>query len=400
MIRCAILLLVLLALPARAETLILVSIDGFRWDYLDIHEAPALNAIATRGVRVTKMQPVYPSKTFPGHLTLATGLPPAQHGIVDNNFCDSDRGECYRLGDGRKDSTWIHGTPIWNLVELHGYKAATYFWPESDARIGGQVPTYHYHYAKPAPYAARVEQVLDWLALPEPARPRLITLYFSSVDSMGHRHGPNSKEVAEAIAEVDGLIGDLWARAQATLDDVNLLVVSDHGMAEVRSEAAIDVSALPETFGFKHMNGGTRVAYYRDEDDADVDELRSALEAAANGRYQVLDQEILSARGVEMSATTPDLIIETAPPAIFRNQLDGEGWVGGTHGYPATEVDDMAAFLIGAGPAFKTGVVIPEIQQIDVYPVAARVLGISPLQPLPSDGGALNQALVDAPKGP
>ncbi|MEE4203106.1 MAG: hypothetical protein V2I45_05705, partial [Halieaceae bacterium] len=135
-------------------------------------------------------------------------------------------------------------------------------------------------------------------------------------------------------------------------------------------------------------------------DDADVDELRSALEAAANGRYQVLDQEILSARGVEMSATTPDLIIETAPPAIFRNQLNGDSWVGGTHGYPATEIDDMAAFLIGAGPAFKTGVVIPEIQQIDVYPVAARVLGISPLQPLPSDGGALNQAMVDAPKGP
>ena len=381
---------------AHSATLILISIDGFRWDYLDQYPTPHMRAIAEQGVRATRMTTVYPSKTFPSHLSLATGLSPADHGIVDNNFCDRDRGQCYRLGDGRKDATWIKGIPLWNLVELHGHKAATFFWPESDARIGGQTPTYHYHYSKQAPYTERVDQVLDWLQLPASARPKLITLYFSAVDTMGHRHGPDSPEVAAAIAEVDALIGRLWKLTQAQSDPINLLVVSDHGMAEVRSEHAIDVSELPTAAGFNVLNGGTRVAYYREDDTANVENLRAALQEAARGRYEVLSEATLQERGVKPDATTPDLLIETAPPAVFRNQLSGESWVGGTHGYPA-EVDEMSAFLIAAGPAFRSGLAIPQVHQLDVYPVAAKVMGVKPLKPLPSDGGALTEALLTNP---
>lgn len=384
----------LAALPSQANTLILVSIDGFRWDYLDIHSAPNLNRIAQSGVRATRMQPVYPSKTFPAHLSLATGLPPVEHGIVDNKFCDRERGQCYRLGDGGKDSSWIRGIPIWNLVELHGHKAATFFWPESDARIGGQTPTYHYHYAKPAPYEDRVTQVIDWLRLPAPARPRLVTLYFSLVDTMGHEFGPNSPELAGAVAEVDQHLGRLWDEVRALSDDVNVMIVSDHGMAEVRGDAAIDVSSLPLFPDIKVINSGTHVTYYRESADADIEGQREALEDAADGRYRVVNEAILAARGVS-GPRTPDIIIETLPPAIFRNKASDSGSTGGTHGYPPDLVDEMAAFLVAAGPAFREGTVIPEIHQLDVYPVAAKVLGVEPLSKLHSDGGALLGGLTD-----
>ena len=133
-----------LAFAAKEQTVVMISIDGLRWDYIEKHGAPNLKAMGEQGVRAQKMQPVYPSKTFPNHISVITGLLPVNHGIVDNKFCDKARNnQCYSMGKGQKDSTWVRGTPLWNLVKMHGLKSAVYFWPESDARFNGMTPDYY-----------------------------------------------------------------------------------------------------------------------------------------------------------------------------------------------------------------------------------------------------------------
>jgi len=378
-----------------ADTLVLVSIDGCRWDYPDIHPAPNLSAMAASGVRATKMEVVYPSKTFPAHLSLVTGLRPTQHGIIDNNFCDPTRGQCYSLGDGSKDSTWFHGVPLWNLVELHGGLAASYFWPEANARIGGMTPTYYFNYSQQSPYSARVDQVLDWLRLPEPSRPQLVTLYFSSVDTAGHEYGPENPETADAFTEIDRLVGRLWSGIQALPDrNINLIVTADHGMASIDGAHAILVSELPLAPGFKLINSGTRVMYYREDPAADLESFANELRDAAAGRYQLLDDHYLSERGFVDHPGIPDLIIETHPPASFSNRPVALAQRGGNHGYDP-KLTDMDACFIAQGPAFKSGVVVPRAHQLDVYPVATRVLGLSPVSPIESDGGALQTILAE-----
>lgn len=397
------------SLSAQADRLIFVSIDGMRWDYMDKYDAPNLNAMAEGGVRVRQLAPVYPSKTFPGHLSLITGLSPLEHGIADNHFCDRDRNDCYHMGDGGKDSTWLKGVPLWNLVEAYGFKAATYFWPESDARIGGMTPSYHFHYSKHAEYQGRVDQLIAWLEMPEASRPKLLTLYFSKVDSMGHEHGPDAPETAAAVAEVDALIGQLMsavlaANASNEGEKTNLVVVSDHGMAETRGESALALNQwAPEIPGFRRMNGYTRVAYYPESEAAstDLSGWEKRLTANSQGRYKVIGREALRlpkytgpVREVDVSRL-PWLVLETSPPAFFTGKSIAPDKVEGSHGYHVGEVEDMNATLVGIGPAFKTGFTIEEASQLDVYPVAAKILGLQPLNGLPSDGGELKALLSD-----
>lgn len=393
----SLLLALTLTVPARAETLVLVSLDGFRWDYLDIHPAPAIAAMAEEGVRVTRLHPVYPSKTFPGHLSMATGLPPTGHGIVANHFCDRDRGDCYSMGDGKRDATWLSGIPLWNLVELHGGRAATYFWPESDARVGGLTPSFHYPYSQRSDYGRRVAQVLDWLRLPPTSRPQLVTLYFSAVDSAGHAHGPEAPETAAAVARVDALVGELWAGIEALPeDDINLMVVSDHGMARIDGSRVIDTQTLPAVSGFTLKSSSSQVFYYRDDPGADTTALVARLDAAAEGRYRVVDADTLAARGFVGHPGVPDVLIEALPPAYFRSGGGDPGFVGGAHGNDWREVPDMDGFLVGIGPAFRDGAVIDAADQLDIYPVAARILGLELLNTVPSDGGELRNALRDS----
>ena len=381
---------------ASANTLVLVSIDGFRWDYLDRSEASVMRSLANKGTRVMKLRTVYPSKTFPAHLSLATGLRPTGHGVVDNYFCRNDRPDCYNMGNGRKDPDWLSGIPLWTLVEMQGGRASTFFWPESDAKFSGILPTDYRAYDGRTPHADRVNQVLEWLALPAGERPALVTLYFSAVDSAGHTFGPNAPQTLSAISDVDAWIGRLWSGIETINRErdarINLLLVSDHGMARVEPDHFIDTNTLPRPAGFKRVNGSTRVMYYQRDADADIEALKSELSAMSGGRYWHLTAEILAQRHYDQHPAVADLIIETRPPHVFRRG-GGEGAnLLGMHGYPGSE-EDMASFLVAIGPAFEAGKVIEEAHQLDVYPVAAKMLELDPPANLPSDGGALRAAL-------
>ena len=384
---------------STAQTLVLVSIDGFRWDYLDWPQATNMRSIAALGSRVTKLRTVYPSKTFPGHLSIATGLHPTQHGVIDNYFCRSDRTDCYSMGKGRKDPSWLAGIPLWTLVEQQGGRASTFFWPESDAPFANKLPTDYRAFDGRVPHRERVQQVVDWLSLPADQRPDLVTLYFSVVDSASHTYGPTAPATLSAIVEVDRQIAVLW-RAIESLNlqegtDINLMLVSDHGMSEVDPNLFIDTNTLPRPKGFKRVNGTTRVTYYQRDPDADIDALSGALDRLSQDRWRRLSSRDLAERHFEHHPGVGDLIIETAPPRVFRRGGGRDADLRGMHGYPAT-VEDMAAFLVAVGPDFQEGKVIPEAHQLDVYPVAVTLLGLEVPDTIASDGGPL-RAILRAP---
>ncbi|MGH9220818.1 MAG: nucleotide pyrophosphatase/phosphodiesterase family protein, partial [Vicinamibacterales bacterium] len=236
------------ALPPERAILILVSVDGFRWDYLDRYQAPNLRQLAANGVRAEGLIPQFPTKTFPNHYTIVTGLKLANHGIISNNMRAADIPGEFSMSnrDVLADPRWWAGEPIWNTAEQQGRVAAAMFWPGSETPIGGRQATFWLPFDDDMPHAQRVGRVLSWLGLPEGKRPVFLTLYYSDVDSTGHDFGPESAEVATAVAAVDRSIGELVAGVKAMgLDDrVHYVVVSDHGMAALSPDRMIVLDSL------------------------------------------------------------------------------------------------------------------------------------------------------------
>ncbi len=240
-----------LAMPAaRAQqpgglepTVILISFDGWRWDYHMRAPVPNLQRLMARGVRAEGLIPGFPSKTFPNHYSIVTGLYPGRHGIVANNIWDDPTQRLFTLArrDEVKDSMWWDGEPIWVTAERAGLPTAPLFWPGSEAPIRGIRPRYWEAYNEGTPGAARVDRVLEWLDLPAADRPRFITLYFEDTDTAGHADGPDSEAVREAMLRVDGYLGQLieGLERRALLDGVNIVVVSDHGMSATSTSRVV-----------------------------------------------------------------------------------------------------------------------------------------------------------------
>ncbi|WOC28139.1 ectonucleotide pyrophosphatase/phosphodiesterase [Pseudoalteromonas sp. N1230-9] len=375
---------------AEEQSVVLISIDGFRWDYIEKHDAKNLKIISEQGVRATRMRPVYPTKTFPNHLSIITGLLPVNHGIVDNRFCDTERNECYKMGKGKDDSTWLNGIPLWNLAQMQGLKAATYFWPESDARFNGMLPDYFYHYSKHSDYQKRVDQIIQWLSLPKAQRPRLVVSYFSLVDSMGHEYGPDAQQTYDAVQQLDNLMANLHTRLKVLDENINLVIVSDHGMASVDPSLSIKIDSLPKDDNFMVQNTGPRVLYYaKPNSKADIKGFSKKLTKAADGRFIVLTDQQKRDYHYDKGPRVGDIVLQTTAPRVFTDSKMASYL--GTHGYAYT--DDMAATFIATGPAFKRHVQLDEVNNLDVYPLIAKLLGLNILSPIDSDGETLWPAI-------
>src|SRR6478736_6773963 len=230
-------------LPPERAIVILISIDGFRADYLDRLQPPNLMKLAAAGVRAEGLISQFPSKTFPNHYTIVTGLTLAHHGIISNNMRAKDIPGEFEMSNRETiaDPRWWGGEPIWNTAERQGRKAASMFWPGSETKIGGRQATYWVPFDNDMPHADRVKHVLDWLKLPEKDRPSFLTLYYSDVDEAGHSRGPDSQDVRDAVLKVDRSIGELVAGVQklGLADRVHYVVVSDHGMAALSPDRMI-----------------------------------------------------------------------------------------------------------------------------------------------------------------
>ncbi len=369
------------------QAVVLVSLDGFRADYLDRMPVPNLRRLAARGVRARWMIPSFPTLTFPNHYTIVTGLRPARHGVVGNTMVDPADGARFRIGDTAavRASRWWGGEPLWVTVERQGARAASFFWVGSEAEIGGVRPSIWKRYDGAVPNAERVDSVLAWLELPEAERPRFITLYFSDTDDAGHRFGPDAPQLAAAAARVDSALGRLLdgLRSRGLQDRVNVIVVSDHGMAPTSPERRVVL-------------------------DDYVD--RNAVDAVALGAFVALNPRGMSSDSLRrLLAEAPHLRLyprDGTPerwhyrdnpriPALVGVMDDGwylvtramlaaerEPRPGGSHGYDANAVS-MRAIFVAAGPALRRGVTVPAFENVHVYELICAILGV---QPAANDG--------------
>jgi predicted AlkP superfamily pyrophosphatase or phosphodiesterase len=395
-VRCAFLLVVTVlcacagppprATDAVSGPVILISIDGFRADYFDRGLTPTLAALAKDGVRAQALKPAFPTLTFPNHYTLVTGLYPDHHGIVNNRMIDPVSGKQFVYKDEKliADPAWWGGEPLWVSVEKQGRHAATMFWPGSDVAIDGVRPSHWLHFDGRMSPDRRVDQLLQWTDLRGAQKPVFYTLYFEQVDHAGHEHGPDSPAVNTALREIDAALARLvrGLKERGLFDATNIVIVSDHGMTPTSREHRIFLDDVVPI--------------------ADVDVVTSGILAGMSAKSDALGVErALLAPHEHMrcwrkSEVPARLHYGTNPriPALLC--LADDGWLItthagekarkrfslGEHGYDNDDAN-MRALFIAQGPAFRRGIVVPEFDSVDVYPLLAHLLGI---QPEPNDG--------------
>jgi predicted AlkP superfamily pyrophosphatase or phosphodiesterase len=394
------------AAQAAPSTVILVSLDGWRWDYHTKAQLPVLRGLMGRGVRAEGLIPSFPTKTFPNHYTLVTGLYPGHHGVVGNSMRDPHTGRTFSMSNRAEVAAplWWGGEPIWNLVVRAGGRAGAMFWPGSEAPIGGLRPTYWEPYDHELPNDARVDRVLSWLDVPARDRPRFLTLYLSDVDSAGHQFGPDSVELVRALERLDSVLGRLVRGLEriGLAGAVNLVVTSDHGMAATSRQRVVIVDDLvpPADGDIVDLNPTLGVWPRAGREDAVYRRL-----AAAHPRLNVYRRRDTPAHWHYRDH-------ERVPPIV--GVMD-EGWsimrrasvagafarsprrVGGNHGYDP-QVRSMQALFVAAGPAFRAGAVVPPFENVHVYTALCLVLGVAPP---PHDGRpAVAGTLLRAPAAP
>lgn len=376
--------------PAAAPIVVLVSIDGFRWDYLDRGISPSLSSLSAEGVRARAMIPVFPTKTFPNHVSIVTGDYPVHHGIVGNTFAAPDIGAHFSMEDRQnvRDGRFWLAEPIWVTAERQGQRTAPFFWPGSEAAIAGVRPTYSVPYDHALPDTARVSRVLEYLDLPADRRPTFVTMYLSGVDNAGHSFGPDAPQTRAAIAHADSIVGLLVRGIDGRNLPVNLIVVSDHGMAALRRDRVIDLDRyLPHQWIDVDVLSPTLMAWPRAGLD---DSVYARLTRVPH--LSVSRSKDLPARFHLEGPRVPPVVAIADPGWKITDSASGTRWnTNGDHGYDDT-VPDMRAIFVARGPAFRSGVVLPPFRNIHLYALMASVLGLRPAR---TDGSldSVRQAL-------
>ena len=362
------------ALHAQAEKpyVILVSLDGFRYDYAERFQTKNILSVREGGASAESIIPSFPSLTFPNHISIATGLYPEHHGIVGNSFYDPARAGEFTLRTASANGSWIdpRATPLWVLAEQQHVVAACMFWPMSDSEIRGVRPTYWKQFDESFPDINRVQQVLDWLKLPPQQRPHFITLYFGGVDRAGHSFGPDAEETAEAAKVVDGIIGKLRQGLDALGLPVNLILVSDHGMQAVEGEVSLGIN---EPQARVAIDGPLALIYCRNAET--IDKIYQQLKN--NSKLEVYKRaETPAAWHYRENPRSGDLVVMAKGRAILvGDEPRRRNPPKGMHGYDPQQDKQMQGIFYAIGPNVKP-MKIAALENVNVYPFIAKILGL------------------------
>ena len=354
---------------------ILISADGFRYDYAKKYKAQNILALSKKAVRAKSMLPVFPSLTFPNHYSIVTGMYPAHHGIVNNSFYDAAKNNSYSMSKKKvvEDGTWYGGVPLWVLAEQQQMLTASFYWVGSEAPIQGVLPTYYYTYNEKISIDKRISVVVDWLNLPAEKRPHLITFYFPEVDHDGHVYGPESPEVAKAVKTLDSSIHQLTLAVKKTGLPVNFIFVSDHGMTTVDTKNSLSLPATIDTSKFRIASEGILVSMHAKNKD-DILPAYNALKASEKDYTVYLKKEMAALHFSEeddIFNRIGDIIVISTWPKVFNlyKRKINIGW----HGYDPALVKDMHAIFYGWGPMLKRKR-IASFENVHVYPLVAEML--------------------------
>ncbi len=363
---------------AKGKYVLMVSLDGFRWDYPDMYDTPFLDSLAKAGVSAKSLQPSYPSKTFPNHYTIATGLYPDHHGIVNNSFYDPETKREYAIlkRNAVKDGSFYGGEPMWVTAEKQGVKTATYFWVGSEAAVQGVMPSITKYYDASHTYGSRIDSVMNWLSKPYNERPGLVMLYFDEPDASGHKYGPVHAKTGKVVQRLDSLMGVLFQKSGNLniKDSLNIIITSDHGMAALSEKRQIILK--------NHIHDSLLVR---------IEGSNPVYNLEAKDGYLDLVYEKLS--GIEhLHVWKADEIPEklhygTNPRTLDINIVGEEGWSvftekpsgysAGTHGY-MPQNHSMHAIFYAAGPSFLSDKEIDTFENVDLYNLVCFLLDLEP----------------------
>lgn len=356
---------------------ILISADGFRSDFADLYDASFLKSASSSGVRAKFMTPSFPSLTFPNHYTIATGMYPAHHGLVDNTYFDKASGLQYSMGNTKMvgEGKWYGGTPLWVLAEKQKILSASFYWVGSEADIQNTRPTYYYKYNDKISIASRIKTVKNWLSLPEDQRPHMITFYFPEVDHEAHTYGPNDTHVATAVKFVDSSINALQAELATLNLPINYIFVSDHGMTKVDVDNTIAMPKAIDTAAMRVPWGDALIHVYA-KDASKLESTYEALKKDTSVSVYKLDETPdywHYKKSDDVFNRLGDFIVVPHLPRPFN--FSTRKTTLGKHGFD-NHHPDMRATFMAWGPAFKKGLLIDGFENVNVYPLIASILGL------------------------
>lgn len=384
--------------------LIVVSLDGFRWDYVERFAPPHMSSFIEGGVKASSLVPSFPSKTFPNHYTIVTGMYPDKHGIIGNSFYSYKKDQIYKIGNRQsvEDGTFYGGSPIWVQAEKEGMVSASYFFVGSEANVQGIRPTYYHKYDGSIPNEDRVAQVLEWLNMTPEERPHMITMYFSDMDDTGHEFGPSDdEELKKALYELDENLGALFDGAFATGLPVNIMVVSDHGMSNISPSHLISIEDVKNEEAYMTVNNGALVNIYPKAVEG-IDEIYKALKEKEQHFkvYRTKDtpgfEYVPSNKDWGAIQLIPDPGYYFVSASLKARRSASPDRVYGVHGYDPEELD-MHGIFYAKGPSFKKGYTIPSVKNIHLYPLMCNILGLEIPDNIDGDLEQVKQVLVESP---
>jgi len=367
---------------------ILISLDGFRHDYVERFQPENLSKFVKVGTAAEALIPSFPTKTFPNHYTIATGMLPEHHGLVDNSFYEPFKDQVYTMGnrDIVQDGYWYGGTPLWVLAENNGMKAVSYFFVGSEAPVQGIRPSEYFYYDGRVPNLTRISKVFEWLQLPDAERPRFIALYFSDMDDVGHAYGPsNDEKLGERLTTLDHELGALFEGIKSFDLPINVIIVSDHGMADVQKDKLINLDELTEGVQARIVNNGA-LAHVHLEDKSNqkaaieliqsrsahitIDDLEENENYTDTSRFpqRIGDFLILPEFGYYL-ADNRGMMRYQNRAALLKTDVFGE------HGFSPRNKDVWGIFYAN-GPQIKSENQIDAFQNIHIYPMICKLLGL------------------------
>jgi alkaline phosphatase D len=363
---------------------VLVSLDGFRWDYYQLYNTPNINKIATEGVKADRLIPSFPTNTFPNHYSIATGLYPDHHGLINNNFLAPDLGLYYKIGDRAavENPSFYGGEPIWVTAEKQGARAASFFWVGSEAAVGGMHPTYWKKYDETVTYEARIDTVVKWLNYPENQRPELVTLYFDEPDATSHTFGPVSPQTEKVVERLDSLIGVLRLKLSSLpySKRINFILLSDHGMGAISPERYINLKEVVPDRMMSSVSGSNPV-FLINPTEGKLDSVLLLLNAR-KGLKAWVKSNIPARLYFGTNPRITPIVVAADSSWSLGMRPNATSIRGGTHGYDNAD-SDMFAIFYAAGPAFKKNYRFHELNNTDIYGLICRILDI---KPAPNDG--------------
>lgn len=367
---------------------VLVSLDAFRWDYSKLYNTPNLNKLAKDGVKAERMISSFPTNTFPNHYSIATGLYPDHHGLINNSFPAPDLGLYYRMGDRAavENPAFYGGEPVWVTAEKQGVRAASFFWVGSEAPVGGKYPAYWKKYDGKVTFEERIDTVIKWLGYPPQKRPELVTLYFDEPDGTSHDFGPVSPETGKVVVRVDSLIGVLRTKLSALpyAKKINLILLSDHGMSAVSYDKYINLKAVVPNRMIASISGGNPV-YLINPSEGKRDSVLLLLNSV-EGMKAWKKSELPSKWHYGTNPRIPEIVVVADSSWSIGTRPDASSIKGGAHGYDNSN-SDMFSIFYAAGPSFKKNYKFKELNNVDVYNLICRILDINPAK---NDGNPSN----------